>query len=77
VQREGFVRGSSSIQAPTRFELVSVDTHRTIDYIYTSSPNLDLNRYKGMRIIITGEEGLDERWGNTPVLTIQRILVVE
>ncbi len=77
VQREGFVRGTSSIQAPTKFELVSVDTHRTIDYIYTSSPNLDLSRYKGMRIIITGEEGLDERWGNTPVITIQRILVVE
>jgi uncharacterized protein YgiM (DUF1202 family) len=77
VQREGWVRGTSSIQAPTKFELVSVDTHRTIDYIYTSSPNLDLSRYKGLRIIITGEEGLDERWGNTPVLTIQKIQVVE
>jgi len=26
---------------------------------------------------VTGEEGLDERWRNTPVITIQRIEVVE
>ena len=77
VQREGFVRGTTSIQAPSKFELVSVDTHRTIDWIYTSSPNLDLSRYKGLRIVITGEEGLDERWGNTPVITIQKIQVLE
>jgi hypothetical protein len=77
VQREGFVRGTTSIQAPSKFELVSVDTHRTIDWIYTSSPNLDLSRYKGLRIVITGEEGLDERWGNIPVITIQKIQVVE
>jgi uncharacterized protein YgiM (DUF1202 family) len=77
VQREGLVRGTTSIQAPSKFELISVDTRRTIDYLYTSSPNLDLRRYKGLRIIVTGEEGLDERWGNTPVITIQKILVVE
>jgi hypothetical protein len=77
VQREGFVRGTTSIQAPTRFELVSVDTHRTINYLYTTSPELDLSRYKGLRIIVTGEEGLDERWLNTPVITIERILLAD
>jgi hypothetical protein len=30
-----------------------------------------------MRIVVTGEEGLDERWRNTPVLTIQKIVVLE
>jgi uncharacterized protein YgiM (DUF1202 family) len=77
VQREGLVRGTFSIQAPTRFELISPDNHRTIDYLYTTSPNLDLRRYKGLRIIVTGEEGLEERWGNTPVITIQKIQVIE
>ena len=77
VQREGFVRGTVSIQAPTRFALVSPENGRMIDYLYTSSPNLDLRRYKGMRIVVTGEEGLDDRWGNTPVITIQKIQVVE
>ena len=77
VQREGIVRGSTSIQAPSRFVLISPDNRKTIDYLHTTSPNLDLRRYKGLRIIVTGEEGLDDRWGNTPVLTIQKIQVVE
>jgi hypothetical protein len=77
VQREGIVRGMTSIQAPSRFVLVSPENGRDIDYLYTPSKNLDLRRYKGLRIIVTGEESLDERWGNTPVLTIQKIQVVE
>jgi uncharacterized protein YgiM (DUF1202 family) len=77
VQREGIVRGMTSIQAPSRFVLVSPDNGRDIDYLYTTSKELDLRRYKGLRIIVTGDEGLDERWGNTPVLTIKRIQVLE
>jgi uncharacterized protein YgiM (DUF1202 family) len=77
VQREGIVRGMTSIQAPSKFVLISPENGRNIDYLYTTSKELDLRRYKGLRIIVTGEEGLDERWGNTPVLTIQKILVVE
>jgi len=77
VQREGLVRGTVSIQAPTRFALISPENARTIDYLHTTSPNLDLARYKGLHIIVTGEEGLDERWGNTPVINIQKIQVLE
>ncbi len=77
VQREGIVRGTASIQAPTPFELVSPDNRRAIDYLYTTAHDLDLRRYKGLRIIVTGEEALDERWPNTPVITIQRIQVLE
>ena len=77
VQREGLVRGTVSIQAPTHFALISPENGRTIDYLHTTSPNLDLSRYKGLHIIVTGEEGLDERWGNTPVINIQKIQVLE
>lgn len=77
VQREGIVRGTVSIQAPTKFALYNPDNLRAINYLYTSSTNLDLSRYKGLRIIVTGEEGLDERWKNTPVITIQQIRVIE
>ena len=77
VEREGLVRGTTSIQAPTHFELISTENHRAIDYLYTPSPELDLRRYKGLRVIVTGEEGLEERWGNTPVITIQKIQVLE
>ena len=76
VQREGIVRGLTSIQAPSKFVLVSPQDGRNLDYLFTSAKELDLRRYKGLRIIVTGEEGLDERWPNTPVLTIQKIQVV-
>jgi uncharacterized protein YgiM (DUF1202 family) len=76
VSREGIVRATTSIQAPTRFALVSPETKRLMNYLYTTSPNLDLQRYKGIRIIVTGEESMDERWGNTPVITLERIQVV-
>src|SRR5579862_357155 len=77
VSHEGIVRATVSIQAPTRFELISLDTHKPINYLYPPTPNLDMSRYKGMHIIVTGEEGLDERWRNTPVITVQRIQVLE
>ena len=56
---------------------VSAENGRLIDYLHTTSHDLDLRRYKGLKIVVTGEEGLDERWGNTPVITIQKIQVVE
>jgi len=77
VQREGVVHGTLSIQAPTPYELVSPETHKPINYLHAPSPSLDLGRYKGIHIIVTGEEGLDERWPNTPVITIQKIQVLD
>ena len=77
VSHEGIVKAARSIQASTRFELVNPDTGKTINYLLTESKDLDLRRYKGMRIVVTGEEGVDERWQNTPVLTIQSIVVVD
>ena len=76
ISHEGIVRGMTSIQAPSPFELASPENGKTIDYLYTNSKELDLRRYKGLRVIVTGEEGLDERWGHTPVLTIRRIQVL-
>jgi uncharacterized protein YgiM (DUF1202 family) len=76
VSHEGVVRDAVSIQAPTPFTLVSPETGRIVNYLYTTSTNLNLFRYKGRHIIVTGEEGLDRRWRNTPVLTIQRIQVL-
>lgn len=77
VQREGIVRYTASIQAPSMFELIGVDSHKPIDFLYTTSTNLDLNRYKGLHIIVTGEEGLDDRWKTTPIISIQRIQVID
>ncbi|MGD0744357.1 MAG: SH3 domain-containing protein [Verrucomicrobiota bacterium] len=76
VTHEGFVRHVTSIIEPTAYELYDPDTLTAIDYLYTTTTNLDLSRYNGLHIIVTGEEGLAARWHETPVLTIQRILVV-
>ena len=77
VQREGMVGGTVSIQAPSHYELKSIDDGRMVDYLYTTSTNVVLKRYKGRTVLVSGEEELDERWPNTPVLTIQSIQVVE
>jgi uncharacterized protein YgiM (DUF1202 family) len=77
VSHEGVVRGTVSIQAPTPYALVAPDTGVIVDYLYTPTPELDLSRYKGLRIVGTGEETLDRRWKNTPVITIQKIIVIE
>jgi len=76
VSHEGVVRGSGSIQAPTAYGLYSKETGKLINYLYSPTPQLDMSRYYGRQIIVSGQEGLDQRWKNTPVLTIQKILVV-
>ena len=52
-------------------------TEQTVTLQVATTTNLDLSRYKGMHIIVTGEEGLDARWKNTPVITIQKIQVLD
>jgi len=77
VTHEGVVRHVVSLVAPTDYELFDPNTGQNIDYLYTTSTSLDLKRYKGRHIVVTGEEGLDTRWNNTPVLNIQSIQVAE
>jgi len=76
VSHEGVVRSVGSIAAPTKYELYDPATGVNINYLYSTSPNLDLSRYDDMRIIVTGEEGLDARWPNTPLINIQSIQVI-
>jgi uncharacterized protein YgiM (DUF1202 family) len=77
VTHEGVVGFTASPSAPTDFQLYDPDTLEVVDYLYTTAKDLDLTRYVNMRIIVTGVEGLDERWQNTPVITIQRIQVLD
>jgi uncharacterized protein YgiM (DUF1202 family) len=75
VTREGIVRRARHILAPTPHALTELETGRVINYLYTTSTNLDLSRYWGRHVLVTGEEGLDPRWQATPVLTVRRIQV--
>ena len=73
VTREGVVERSVSIQAPSYFILQSLDTKKAINYLYSPATNVMLKDYRGQRIVVTGEEVLDERWPNTPVIEIEKI----
>ena len=74
---EGFVRHVHSIIEPTKYELYDPKTGEDIDYLYSTTTDLDLSHYNGKHIIVTGEEGLAQRWKDTPVLTVQNIQVSE
>jgi uncharacterized protein YgiM (DUF1202 family) len=73
---EGYVRPSVSLVAPTYYELYDWDSGKAINYLYTTSTNLDISRYNGYLVMVTGEEAMSARWNDTPVLTIQKIYVV-
>ncbi len=77
VSHEGIVKPTVSIQAPTKFGLHSKENGKLINYLYSPTAALEMSRYVGLHIIVSGQEGLDERWLNTPVLTIQKIYVVK
>ncbi len=72
VTREGIVRRSVSIQAPSYFVLESL-TGKPIDYLHSSSTNVSLKDFKGKHILVTGEELLDERWPHTPVIDVDTL----
>jgi len=77
VSHEGVVGHVGSVIAPTAYKLYDPVTKVEINYLYSTSTNLDISRYNNMRIIATGEEGVSERWTNTPVLTIHSIVVLD
>ncbi|MGD0538177.1 MAG: SH3 domain-containing protein [Verrucomicrobiota bacterium] len=73
VSREGIVRDTLSIQAPTDYELVGADTGKVLNYLLPASPAIKLRPYHGQRIIVTGEEQFDPRWKVTPMIVVQTI----
>jgi hypothetical protein len=76
VTHEGNVRHSVSLVAPTYFELFDPGTDKAIDYLYSPTTNLNLGRYSGLHIAVTGQEAMDVRWKDTPVITVQKIYVL-
>ena len=73
VRREGIVRSTRSIQAPTWYELIHPETKRTINYLHEERLGVNLGQYKGFRVIVSGEEAVDSRWPGTPILELQSI----
>ena len=82
--REGIVKRSRSIQAPTYHRLEDPTTHRTMNYLYTGKLHLnrdpkasDLKPYEQFRIRVTGQESVDPEWPSIPVIEIETLRLVD
>jgi hypothetical protein len=76
VRREGIVRATTSIQAPTWYELANAETKKRINYLFDENLGLNLKDYRGQRVVVSGEEAIDPRWPNTPILDMQTLDVL-
>jgi hypothetical protein len=76
VRREGLVRSTVSIQAPTYYELLNPDNRKTINYLHTQGIGVNLKDYRGRRIVVTGEEAIDPRWPKTPVIEVETLELI-
>jgi len=73
VSREGIIKSSVSVQAPSHYVLRGLDNNKTINYLYSPATNDLVKNFWGKKVFVTGEEVLDERWPNTPVIEIETI----
>lgn len=76
VSREGLVIVSRSIQAPTSYGLENPELRRTINYLHSEDETLKLKNFAGRKVIVTGEELIDQRWVNTPIIEVESIRLV-
>jgi len=76
VSREGLVVVSRSIQAPTSYALEHRESRRTFNYLHSESEDINLKRFAGKKVIVTGEELIDQRWVNTPIIEVESIRLV-
>lgn len=75
VRREGEVRSTRfNIQAPTHFELVG-ERGRKLNYLSGEKAGFKINDFKGLRVVVTGEESLDPRYPDRPILELETIEV--
>ncbi|HTH49885.1 MAG TPA: SH3 domain-containing protein [Candidatus Limnocylindria bacterium] len=75
VLREGLVGPTWSVQAPGYHELMSLDKEGKMDYLISETPDIDLTKYRGLHVLLSGEEWRDSRW-RTPLLKVKSIQVV-
>lgn len=77
VTREGVVARSWNIQTPSDWALQDAESGRVINYLWSNSTNVPWSTLKGRTIVVTGEEALDVRWPQTPVLRIETLRTVD
>lgn len=73
VTREGIVQRTLNIQAPAPYVLEHIESGKVINYLLSTNADLPMKLLTGRRVLVTGEEAIDSRWTDTPVLKIQTL----
>ena len=76
VLREGILRRSWNANSPGNFELRSTRGEGTLDFLVNEDPSIDLAKFKGKHVFVTGEEWRDARW-KLPVLKVKSVESVD
>ncbi len=84
ITRDGIVKRSRNIQAPTYHRLDDPRTGTTINYLYTGKLQVDLGTgpkalkpYEGRKIRVVGAEAVDARWPRIPVIEVEQLRILE
>jgi len=72
VLREGILRRSWNANSPGNFELRSTRGEGTLGFLVNEDPSIDLAKFKGKHVFVTGEEWRDARW-KLPVLKVKSV----
>jgi hypothetical protein len=73
VRREGIIRSTRNHLAPTYEELINAETRKTVNFLWTGPNGVDLKLFRGKKVVVTGEEGLDPKFPKIPVIEIHAI----
>ncbi|HEY1171395.1 MAG TPA: SH3 domain-containing protein [Verrucomicrobiae bacterium] len=74
ITREGVVRTSLSVQAPSGYRLADPERRTvTVNYLYAGDTGLDLKQFLGRKIRVSGSESVDPRWPNMPLIEIKTL----
>jgi uncharacterized protein YgiM (DUF1202 family) len=73
VTREGILQRTLNIQAPAEYVLEHPESGKIINYLQTANTNVPMKLLKGRRVLVSGEEAIDPRWSDTPVLKIETL----
>ncbi len=78
VEHEGIVGPVGSLTAPTDYKLYNESTKEIIDFLYPTSPNMrtTFSQLVDDRVIVTGEEGIESQWPNTPIMAVQSVEII-
>ena len=76
ISREGILRRARNIQAPTYYSLENVNSGQIINYLDPAPLKTPITALVGIKVLVTGEEIVDPRWPNMPIIVTENLRLV-